>query len=193
MVLNQATGFREVCTVMVDSFRSLRLQTNRLRCHLAGIHAVTVLAGLTGAEDSHWGVRLLVLEYGMPEVTTCLWAAEFYLEGLHLPVPFDFMFNCKALKKKSPLYSVGTQLNKQFWGSRSEWNMDLLTDMVTKHLVFVFPSRGRKNVSTSAAYLSSFQYEVGPGKLLHVSSDLISGLWGCRWCQAIMYHYVHMM
>lgn len=64
-VLVQATGFQEVCTVMVDNFRGLRLQTMRLRCHLAGICAATVLAGPTEAEDS------------LTEVTSCLRAAEF--------------------------------------------------------------------------------------------------------------------
>lgn len=44
---------------------------------MADICAVTVLAGLTEAEDSHWGVGLMGLEYDPSAVTTCPWTAEF--------------------------------------------------------------------------------------------------------------------
>lgn len=39
---------------------------------MAGICAVTVLAGLTEAEDSLGGAGLMALEYGLPAVTICL-------------------------------------------------------------------------------------------------------------------------
>lgn len=56
---------------MVENLRGLLLQTERLWCHLAGICAVTVLAGLTETEDSHGGAGLMGLEYDLHAVTTC--------------------------------------------------------------------------------------------------------------------------
>lgn len=49
---------------MGDNFRGLLLHMERLRCHVAGICAVTVLA-----EDSHCSVRLQGLEQDLPAVT----------------------------------------------------------------------------------------------------------------------------
>lgn len=61
---------------MVEYFRGLLLQTERLKYHLAGICAVAVLARLSEAENSHWGVGLIGLYYDSPSVTTCLRAVE---------------------------------------------------------------------------------------------------------------------
>ena len=62
----------ELCTVMAESFTGLLLRTERLRCHLAGICAVTVLARLTEPEHSHWAVGLMGLEYDLSAMSNCL-------------------------------------------------------------------------------------------------------------------------
>lgn len=53
---------------MVEHLRGFLLQAVWLGCHLADICAVTVLAGLTEAEDSHRGVGNMGPEYDMPAV-----------------------------------------------------------------------------------------------------------------------------